>query len=89
MLDQYFWGERIRHLGLGPAPVPCAELTTAKLGRILRELLAPTHRHQARVVAGLMRHDGVDAIVAVIERASPLRIAMERGAQVSLAAAAS
>jgi vancomycin aglycone glucosyltransferase len=88
MLDQYFWGERIRHLGLGPAPVPYAGLTTAKLAGLLRELLAPTYRHQARAVAGLMRPDGVDAIIASIERARPLRVATERGIMVSLAAAA-
>jgi UDP:flavonoid glycosyltransferase YjiC (YdhE family) len=88
MLDQYYWGERIRHLGLGPRPVPENELTAAKLAPILRELLAPTYRNQARVVAGLLRQDGVHAIVEVIERSSQRCAATDWEAVVPRAAVA-
>jgi UDP:flavonoid glycosyltransferase YjiC (YdhE family) len=69
LLDQYFWGQRVANLGLGPQPVPHADLTESRLVRILRELQGPTYRHQARVVAGLMRTDGVVAIADAVERA--------------------
>jgi UDP:flavonoid glycosyltransferase YjiC (YdhE family) len=68
MVDQFFWGERVRALGLGPGPVPHAKLTASKLARLLRELLQPTYRHQAAAIAGLMRTDGVRAIAETIER---------------------
>lgn len=68
ILDQYFWGERIYQLGLGPRPQPAAKLTKGKLVTALRELLGPIPAAQARVVASLMRDDGAEAIASVIER---------------------
>jgi UDP:flavonoid glycosyltransferase YjiC (YdhE family) len=80
MLDQFYWGERVRHLGLGPGPVPHAELTIARLVRLLRELIRPSYRHQARVVAGLMRTDGVRAIADAVEGWATSRVAPRSGA---------
>lgn len=87
MIDQYYWGERVRLLGVGPEPVPQAKLTSSKLARMLRALLSPTYRHQARVVAGLMRQDGARAIVEVIERSAPRRSTVNRELLVPLASA--
>jgi UDP:flavonoid glycosyltransferase YjiC (YdhE family) len=36
LLDQYYWGERIRRLGLGPPPVWRSRLTAARLGEAIR-----------------------------------------------------
>jgi UDP:flavonoid glycosyltransferase YjiC (YdhE family) len=68
ILDQYYWGERIYHLGLGPRPLPVARFTAAKLDDFLRDLLGSTYANQARVVADLMRVDGVGAVADAIER---------------------
>jgi len=71
MVDQFFWGERVRALGLGPAPIPAASLSADRLARALRALLSPRHRQQARMVAGLLRTDGVRAIAEAVEQGRP------------------
>jgi len=45
--DQYFWGERIRLCGLGPAPVPIEDLTADRLAGIIRELVSTPSMHEA------------------------------------------
>lgn len=38
LLDQFYWGERVRCLGLGPAPIPRRRLTREALALALRSL---------------------------------------------------
>ena len=37
-IDQFFWGRRVRELGLGPAPIPRRKLTASRLAAALHDL---------------------------------------------------
>jgi sterol 3beta-glucosyltransferase len=39
--DQFFWGERIHARGVGPAPIPIAELIVEALSNAIRFMLDP------------------------------------------------
>ncbi|GJN17051.1 hypothetical protein PR202_gb04089 [Eleusine coracana subsp. coracana] len=39
--DQFFWGDRIHARGVGPAPIPIAELTVEALSNAIRFMLDP------------------------------------------------
>ena len=70
LLDQFFWGERLRRLALAPAAVPMEELTVARLGDALGlalddpKLAGP----RARAAARLRGSRGVLAAVTALER---------------------
>lgn len=66
--DQFYWGRRIRDLGIGSA-VPVARLSADTLASALREVLEPAVAARARSVAGNVASDGA-AIAA--------RLVMER-----------
>jgi sterol 3beta-glucosyltransferase len=68
--DQGFWGERVRALGTGPAPIPRRRLTAAALAEALRRLADDgAQRARAAEVGALVRsEDGVGVAVAAIER---------------------
>ena len=67
--DQHYWGHRVAALGLGPAPVDPARLTTRRLARVLRELVDnPRHARHAAALGHIMRdEDGVASIIAAVE----------------------
>lgn len=87
IIDQYFWGNRIYDLGLGPRPVPFTQLTESKLIAMLEGLLGPTYANHARVVAALVRVDGVGAVADIIERDLAERSGAEPGRATAVAAA--
>lgn len=68
--DQPFWGERVRALGVGPAPIMRPELTAPRLAAALGQALNDTAMREraARLGALLRAEDGVAAAVAVVER---------------------
>lgn len=78
-VDQPFWGGRVAALGVGPAPIPRAQLTEARLTAALVE--ATSHgamQARARALgAALREEDGVGAAVAHIGRL--VRPAISRG----------
>ena len=39
--DQFFWGDRIYEKGLGPAPIPIAQLNVENLCNSIRFMLQP------------------------------------------------
>jgi vancomycin aglycone glucosyltransferase len=55
--DQFYWGRRIRELGIGSA-VPVAGLSADTLASALHEALAPAVSTRARAVAGSVTADG-------------------------------
>jgi UDP:flavonoid glycosyltransferase YjiC (YdhE family) len=67
--DQFYWGHRVRALGLGPEPVSPARLSSRKLARVLRTLVQDRRfaRHAAALGHAMRDEDGVASIVAVIE----------------------
>jgi sterol 3beta-glucosyltransferase len=68
--DQGFWGERIRQLQAGPAPLPVGQLSVERLATRLRHLVNDaTYRREAqRLGRSLRREDGVGTAVAVLEQ---------------------
>jgi sterol 3beta-glucosyltransferase len=68
--DQGFSGERVRDLGLGPAPLPVRRLTVAGLTSRLLELTSiHEYRERATAVARrLAEEDGVANAIQVIEK---------------------
>ncbi len=64
--DQPFWGRRVAELGVGPAPLPIAELTARELGA--RLLAVPGYRERAAQLGRRLRvEDGVKNAVVCVE----------------------
>ncbi|MBP7691210.1 MAG: glycosyltransferase family 1 protein [Anaerolineales bacterium] len=67
-IDQFFWGERVAALGVGPPPVPQRALTAPALARALRQAVDdPAGRARAqRLGAAIRAEAGVARAVAAI-----------------------
>lgn len=49
IFDQFYWGERVQALGLGPSPIPRTKLNALTLGNRIEDFLAnPDYRKNAR-----------------------------------------
>jgi len=59
--DQFFWGQRVHELGVGPPPLPLAGLTAGRLaGAIAAALSTPAMRDRAGAIGEQIRaEDGV------------------------------
>ena len=68
--DQPFWGERVRTLGVGPAPIMRPRLTADRLAHALAQATgnAAMRERAARLGALLRAEDGIAAAVAVVDR---------------------
>ncbi|WP_338932989.1 glycosyltransferase [Streptomyces netropsis] len=69
-LDAPFWARRLTALGVGPGPVPLAELSADRLAAALRRAVEePAYRHRARALAARIdAEDGAAKVVAAVER---------------------
>ncbi|WP_221088598.1 glycosyltransferase [Deinococcus aquaedulcis] len=66
--DQPFWGERVRTLGAGPAPIPQRRLTARRLADALRQTQTPALRERAADLGRRIRtEDGVAEAIRLIE----------------------
>lgn len=67
--DQFFWGERIQSLGVGPAPIAIHHLTPAALAGAIDHLVSdPAQRERATALGRkLSAEDGIAAAVTAIE----------------------
>jgi sterol 3beta-glucosyltransferase len=70
VLDQPFWGSRVRALGLGPAPIPRKKLTAERLAQaITLAVTDPGISERASACGAAIRaEDGVGNAVAIAER---------------------
>ena len=61
LLDQYYWGRKVRELGIGPRPVPRSRLSAATLTRAVRNVLEDSGIRQRAVELGarLRMRDGL------------------------------
>jgi UDP:flavonoid glycosyltransferase YjiC (YdhE family) len=68
ILDQYYWGERIRRAGLGPPPVWRSRLTAAKLTKAIQACLEErSYWQKARFVGQqIRRENGVQQTIEAI-----------------------
>ncbi len=74
--DQHFWGQRVRELGVGPAPLARRRLTAERLAAALTEAAgAPQVRARAAAVGARIRaEDGVGTAVGVLRQALRERV---------------
>jgi hypothetical protein len=70
MVDQPYWGRRVRALGVGPDPLPRHRLTAAALAEAIKEAVADAamRRRAAALAARLQAEDGLGAAVDVVKR---------------------
>jgi sterol 3beta-glucosyltransferase len=66
--DQFFWGQRVQALGVGPAPIPQKRLTSQALAAAIQTAVQdPTMRSQARRLGDRIRQEnGVAEAVGLI-----------------------
>lgn len=66
--DQPFWGDRVRRLGAGPAPIPSRKINDARLAPAIDQLLDDhdLQRSAARLGHQLRTENGVARAVAII-----------------------
>ncbi|XP_050212630.1 sterol 3-beta-glucosyltransferase UGT80B1 [Mercurialis annua] len=70
--DQFFWGDIVHKQGLGPAPIPIAELNVESLSNAIRFMLQPEVKSRAMELAKLIENeDGVAAAVDAFHRHLP------------------
>jgi UDP:flavonoid glycosyltransferase YjiC (YdhE family) len=69
LLDQFYWADRVRRLGLGPQPVPVWRVRRAgALARMLDQLVTTrSYAERAVALAATIRGDGVAEATAVLE----------------------
>lgn len=67
--DQHFWGEHVKHLGVGPQPIPRQALTADKLTSAINQAVHNrTMRARAAALGRQIRsEDGVGRAVALID----------------------
>jgi sterol 3beta-glucosyltransferase len=67
-IDQFFWGERVHRMGVGPGSIPQRSLNAKRLARAIQQALwdKPMREKAQRVSAALCVEDGVQAAVKVI-----------------------
>jgi sterol 3beta-glucosyltransferase len=70
--DQGFWAQRVRDLGVGPAPLPVRRLSVDELADRLRPLgQEASYRRRAWAVSEKLRlEDGVAKAVGILEQLS-------------------
>ena len=68
--DQFFWGERVQSLGVGPAPIPYNRLTAERLAEAIEFVVNDTGvRLRAEKLGELIRNeDGVANAVSILSR---------------------
>ena len=73
--DQGFWAQRVKDLGVGPAPLPVRRLSVAELADRLSMLgREASYRRRAQEVSEELRlEDGVAKAVGILEQMSSTR----------------
>lgn len=67
--DQPFWGRRVQELGVGPAPIPRAQLTADRLAQAIEAVTSDQtlRKRAAEIGAAIRAEDGVGRAVALIQ----------------------
>lgn len=66
--DQPFWGYQVKALGVGPAPIPRAKLSTERLAQAIHQAVhdQPLRQRAADLGAKIRGEDGVAEAVAIV-----------------------
>lgn len=67
-IDQFFWGERIYKIGVGPKPIPQRKLTAERLAAAIQHALTDEvmHTNAKTVREKLVTENGIQAAVSLI-----------------------
>ena len=70
LFDQFYWGERIQALGVGPKPIPHKQLTAGRLASALETAVTDSNMRQRakRLGQTIQQEDGVATAVALIKQ---------------------
>ncbi len=70
LFDQFYWGQRIQVLGVGPAPIPQRKLTAEKLAAALQTVVADVSMRQRanRLGQQMRQEDGIMTAVGEVEK---------------------
>lgn len=70
IVDQPFWGARVRALGVGSEPIPQKQLSAEKLAAAIREVSSSATMRQKAAALGekIRQEDGIATAVEIIER---------------------
>ncbi|MBK8984732.1 MAG: glycosyltransferase family 1 protein [Chloroflexi bacterium] len=68
IVDQLFWGKRVRGLGAGPEPIRANRLTSAKLAQAIHSAVSDSVMKQRAEAVGraIRREDGVGSAVKIV-----------------------
>jgi sterol 3beta-glucosyltransferase len=68
LFDQFFWGQRVAALGVGPPPIPFRRLTASRLAEALHTAVSDTNMRQtaARLGAKVRAENGLATAVTLI-----------------------
>ena len=68
-VDQFYWGQPVYELGVGPQPIRRANLDVENLAAALTELVKNEEMHNAASILGeqIRAENGVDNAVRLIE----------------------
>jgi sterol 3beta-glucosyltransferase len=69
-IDQFFWGERVYKIGVGPKPIPQRKLNAQNLARAIRESLNNKEMNEkAKIISKLLKQeDGVQTATNMIQK---------------------
>lgn len=69
-VDQAFWGQRVKALGVGPEPIPFKKLTVDKLANAIREAVTQSEikRRAASLGQAIRMEDGLGNAVRIIKQ---------------------
>jgi len=68
MMDQPFWGERVRALGVGPEPIPMKKLTAERLANAIEAAVSQPEikRRAASLGEAIRAEDGVGNAIEIL-----------------------
>ena len=69
IMDQFFWGARVKALGVSPAPIPHKKLTAERLAQAIRSTVANSDLRQQAAACGaaIRAENGVENAVKIIQ----------------------
>jgi UDP:flavonoid glycosyltransferase YjiC (YdhE family) len=69
-IDQFFWGERIHKIGVGPKPIPQRRLNAENLAQAITQALTDeSMRARAKTISvALSQENGIQAAVSQMRK---------------------
>jgi UDP:flavonoid glycosyltransferase YjiC (YdhE family) len=70
MVDQFYWGQQVRELGVGPKAIPCPKLDRQGLATALDDLIQNEEMKTTAAVLGeqIRAENGIQNAVQLIEK---------------------